>query len=119
MPAMVEHKGVANSIRFLSQRWHQSIRVANLAKAAIMSRRGFQKAFAKHTGSTPGRELRRFRLQRAAKLLANSNLKAHVIAKMCGYRKLNSFHVAFKQTTGLSPMQYRRRRARKAVPSSL
>jgi AraC-like DNA-binding protein len=42
------------------------------------------------------------------KLLAGSNYEARVIAEMCGFKRLNSFHVAFKQVTGLSPQQYRK-----------
>jgi len=107
--AIIRHKGIAHSLRLISAHWHKPIRVHSLAKAAAMSRRGFHKAFAKHTGRTPGSELRRIRLHKAIKLIINSGLKPRVIAQMCGYTKLNSFHVVFKQNTGLSPLQYRRR----------
>lgn len=110
--AAIKHRGIAQSVRFISAHWRKSIRVHSMAKAAAMSRRGFHKAFAKHTGRTPGRELRRIRLHNAMSLLVYSALKPQVIAKLCGYKRLNSFHVAFKQTTGLSPLQYRVRWAK-------
>ena len=46
-------------------------------------------------------------LDRAKKLLAESHYKLEVLARMCGYQSANSFCVAFKQTTGFSPKQFR------------
>lgn len=96
------------SLRFLSRHWQEPIGVADLAKAAALSRRGFQKAFTKQLGRSPGCELRRVRIEGAKKLLAGSNHEARIIAGMCGYKKVNTFHIAFKQATGLSPLQYRK-----------
>jgi AraC-like DNA-binding protein len=47
------------------------------------------------------------RIDRAKKLLAESHYKLEVLARMCGYQSANSFCVAFKQTTGVSPKQFR------------
>jgi transcriptional regulator GlxA family with amidase domain len=110
-PVAVKHQGIVMSLRFLSRHWHEPISVADLTGVAGLSRRGFQKAFAQHTGRSPGQELRRLRIAGAMNLLAGSNCEARVIAEMCGFKKLNSFHVAFKQATGLSPQQYRKRLA--------
>jgi len=104
----INHKAIVKSLSFVARHWHRSVRVDDLARAAAMSRRGFHKAFTKHVGRTPARELRRLRLQAAVKLLAGSDFDGETIAKRCGFGKLNSFYVAFKQATGLSPMQYRR-----------
>jgi len=35
-----------------------------------------------------------------------------VLAGMCGYQSANSFCVAFKQATGVSPKQYRDKQVR-------
>lgn len=111
VPLAVKHQGIATSLRFLSRHWHEPISVADLTKVAGMSSRGFQKAFVQHTRRSPGQELRRLRIAGALKLLAGSNYETPAVAKMCGFKKPNSFHVAFKQATGLSPQQYRKRLA--------
>ena len=72
-----------------------------------MSRRGLHKAFIEHLGRTPGEELHRVRIDRAKRLLVESNQKMEVLANMCGYQSANSFCVAFKQSAGVSPKQYR------------
>lgn len=72
-----------------------------------MSRRGWHTAFRKHTGQSPGNELRRLRIEYAKVLLTNTNHSLVVIAPMCGFRSANSFWVAFRQVTGISPGKYR------------
>jgi LacI family transcriptional regulator len=103
----VTHKGVANSLRFIWQHYHEPIQVNDLVRAAFMSRRGLHKAFLQQTGRTPGQVLQRVRIERAKKLLAETDYKLEVLATMCGYQSANSFCVAFKHATGRSPKQYR------------
>jgi LacI family transcriptional regulator len=103
----VKHKGVANSLRFIWEHASQPISVKDLIGVAAMSRRGLHKAFLDNVGRTPGQELQRVRIERAKRLLADSNHKLEVLANMCGYQSANSFCVAFKQATGKSPKQFR------------
>jgi LacI family transcriptional regulator len=103
----VRHKGVANSLRFIWEHASQPISVKDLVGVAAMSRRGLHKAFLDNVGRTPGQELQRVRIERAKRLLADSNHKLEVLANMCGYQSANSFCVAFKQATGQSPKQFR------------
>lgn len=103
----VTHKGVANSLRFIWQHYQEPIQVSDLEGAAFMSKRGLHKAFLQQVGRTPGQELQRVRIERAKRLLADTDLKVEVISGMCGYQSANSFNVAFKRVTGLSPKLYR------------
>ena len=103
----VNHKGVANSLRFIWEHYHEPISVKDLVGAAAMSRRGLHKAFLENLGRTPGQELQRVRIERAKRLLAESDHKVEIVAGMCGFQSANSFCVAFKQATTLSPKQFR------------
>jgi LacI family transcriptional regulator len=103
----VNHKGVARSLRFIWEHAHEPISVKDLVTVAAMSRRGLHKAFLEQLGRTPGQELQRVRIDRAKRLLAESSHKLEVLAEMCGYQSANSFCVAFKRATGMSPKQYR------------
>ena len=103
----VNHKGVANSLRFIWEHCHEMIGVEDLVGVAAMSRRGLHKAFMEHLGRTPGQELQRVRIERAKRLLRESGYKLEVLSNMCGYQSANSFCIAFKQATGMSPKQYR------------
>jgi LacI family transcriptional regulator len=103
----VSHKGVANSLRFIWEHADQPIGVKDLVDVAAMSRRGLHKAFLENIGRTPGQELQRVRIERAKRLLAESQHKLEVLAGLCGYQSFNSFCVAFKQATGMTPKQFR------------
>ncbi len=105
----VQHPGVARSLRFIWEHCHEPISVKDLVGVAAMSRRGLHNAFMQHLGRTPGEELHRVRIERARKLLRESSHKIEVLAGMCGYQGANSFCVAFKQATGVSPKQFRDR----------
>lgn len=103
----INHKGVANSLRFIWEHASEPISVKDLVGVAAMSRRGLHKAFLEAVGRTPGQELQRIRIERAKRLLTEAEHKIEVIATMCGYQSANSFCVAFKQATGMSPKQFR------------
>jgi len=112
----VNHKGVANSLRFIWEHCHEMIGVEDLVGVAAMSRRGLHKAFMEHLGRTPGQELQRVRIERAKRLLRESAYKLEVLANMCGYQSANSFCIAFKQAAGMSPKQYREQTRSAAEP---
>ncbi len=103
----VNHPGVAKGLRFLQEHYHEAIGVDDLAKAAAMSRRALHRAFLNAIGRPPGHELQRVRIEQAKRLLAESREKMEVVANLCGYQNGNSFWSAFKQSTGVSPKQYR------------
>ena len=103
----IDHPGVAKGLRYVWEHSHEPIGVQDLVTATAMSRRGLHKAFLKHLGRGPGQELRRVRLERAKRLLAESGQKIEVVAGQCGYQSANSFCVAFRTLTGMSPKEYR------------
>jgi LacI family transcriptional regulator len=104
----INHPGVARSLRYLWEHCHEPIGVDDLVRVAAMSRSGLHQAFLDHVGRPPGNELHRVRLERAKKLLAQSKTKLELLAERCGYQSANSFWVAFKQSTGLTPKQYQK-----------
>ena len=106
----IEHGAVARSLEFLQSRWQEPIKVSDLVRVSAMSRRGFTKAFERHTGSKPKLELSRLRLDHARRLLAETELPLARIAARCGYQSANSLLVAFKREYHLTPRQFRRHR---------
>jgi transcriptional regulator GlxA family with amidase domain len=103
------NRALYEGLNFLQEKWHEPITVSDLTRASALSQRGFQKAFMKHTGRSPGRELRRIRIERSKELLAGGDANLSAVAQQCGYRSLNSFWVAFRRVTGMSPGKYRSR----------
>lgn len=112
----VNHPGVARSLKFLLNHFHEPIGVNDLAREAAMSRRGFHQAFLEHIGRPPGHELQRVRIEHAKKLLVQSDRKMRIVGEDCGYQSANNFWFAFKQATGMSPERYRKKNTILLVP---
>lgn len=105
----INHPGLARCLRYVWENYNKPIGVDDLARAAAMSRSGLHQAFVDHLGRTPGAELHRVRIESAKRMLAQSRLKLEEIAGLSGYQSANSFWVAFRHTTGMSPKQYQKR----------
>ncbi|HEU6447208.1 MAG TPA: XylR family transcriptional regulator [Verrucomicrobiae bacterium] len=114
----INHPGIARSLRFMWEHCHEPIHVDDLAKIASMSVRNFHHAFVTNVGRSPGNELQRIRIERAKKLLSDTTEKMDVIGEMCGYENGNSFWVAFKRATGMSPKAYQKKQVRALIASS-
>lgn len=105
---MIPHPGIARSLRHIWSHCHKPLTVNDLAGIASMSVRSFYQAFTQHVGRPPGEEIHRVRIERAKKMLHETSHKLESIASLCGYGSANSFWVAFKMSTGMTPAQYRK-----------
>lgn len=103
----IRHPGVARGLRFMWDHYNKPIGVTDLARAASMSVRNFHQVFVDHLGRSPGSELFRIRIEHAKQLLQESGDKIEVIAELSGYNNNNSFEIAFKRSTGMTPREYR------------
>ena len=103
----VEHQGVARSLRFMLEHFHEPITIKDVVGAASMSRRGLHKAFLQVLGRTPGEELHALRMKKARQLLCETSHKIHSVAQMCGFQSANTFCISFRQAMKTSPGRFR------------
>lgn len=83
------------------------IDVADLARAAGLSRAHFSREFKRAFGETPHAYLLTRRLERAAALLRTTD---HGVARICvdvGWSSVGSFTTSFRRIHGLTPLEYR------------
>ncbi len=67
----------------------------------------FSTIFKKETGKSFVGYLTDFRMDRASRLLIETNEKSYIIAKSVGYTDPNYFSYVFKRRFGVSPSKYR------------
>ena len=67
--------------------------------------------FRDNTGGTVGDYIKKMRLERACRLLSQTDQPYKVIAPLCGFGSEYYFASFFKEMTGITPGEYRRRRA--------
>lgn len=104
----------------LAALWREPARdwtVAELAKAAALSRSAFAARFLELVGEPPMQHLTRVRMLVARDALANERASLADVAERAGYRSEAAFSRAFKRVTGVSPGRVRRGTAGSGQPS--
>lgn len=92
----------------LEQDFERSWTIEQMQDIAHMSRRSFVRTFRRATGQSPMGYLIRLRLQVAARLLLESEMRITDIALECGFNDSNYFTRQFRQIYKLSPREYRK-----------
>jgi transcriptional regulator GlxA family with amidase domain len=80
---------------------------ATLAAAAGVSERHLTRLFLKNLGRTPGRFVRRARVEAAAHLLTSTTLPMAAVATRCGFGTAETLRQAFVDRYGIPPARYR------------
>ena len=81
--------------------------VARLSEAAGLSRSALAERFTRLVGIAPMQYVQGWRIQIAANALAQTDRPIKQVAEDCGYSAETSFHRAFKQQTGFTPLEWR------------
>lgn len=100
---------VARACRWLEDNHARPVRIGELAEATHLTERTLLRRFRKAVGRSPSQYLQAVRVERAKRLLETGGESAGEIASMVGYADAASFFKAFRELTGLTPGEYRRR----------
>jgi AraC family transcriptional regulator len=85
--------------------------LAEMAGSACLSPWHFSRAFKNATGQTPRAFVGACRIDRARRLLADSDLPLSQVAQQCGFADQPHFSTAFRRHTGMTPRAFRCRHA--------
>lgn len=101
---------MVRSLRFIRENSNRNLLVADLAKAAGVSRRALQDLFQRFLDRTPMDEIHRCRTERISRLLVETNMTVGQIGEISGFEV--DAHVArfFSRQTGMTPLAYRRKK---------
>ena len=88
-------------------RYAESLDVADMARAAGLSRAHFSREFRRTFGESPHAYLLTRRMERAAALLRGTDRSVADICLSVGLRSIGSFTTTFTRTYGRSPTAYR------------
>lgn len=113
----IEDETLSRALDFIAERIREPIQVEDVLDHLNVSRRMLEQRFARFLGRTPAAVIRRKRLERAARLLYDSELSVAEIAARCGFRSPETLTRAFRSEFGHPPSALRRRGARTpAIP---
>ncbi len=100
---------IGKVIDHLESHYTDKIYLDELAEMAYMSTRNFQRIFRKAVGSSPSNYIMQIRLQKARKLLRNTENPVADIAIEAGFGDSNYFIKCFKKELGITPVKFRMR----------
>ena len=106
-PAAARHSVVQDALDHIASHLEDDLSTATLAARAAVSERHLSRLFRSEVGLTPGRLVRRARVEAAAQLLGASDLTVQSIAGRCGFGTVEALRQAFVGTYGVSPTHYR------------
>lgn len=104
----VEDPDVAEALRHIRRHAVEGLSVKQLLESAAVNRRTLERRFVRVLGHTPLEEIRRVRLERA-KALLQTDLPIYQVAARSGFATPEYLATSFRQATGLTPTEYRRR----------
>ena len=96
-------------VEFVTAHFHEPILVADLAEQAMLSESQLHREFGRRFGITPNQYIREVRIGVARHILETEDLSMAQVASQCGFYDQSHFSRQFKTSTGLTPLQYRRR----------
>jgi LacI family transcriptional regulator len=102
---------LAAGVRLIRQRAFDHLTVNEVARAAGMSRRVFERRFSRQVGRSPKAEILRLRLERVKQLLADTDLALSEIAGKTGFKYGEYLHTVFTHKIGLTPGEFRRQQS--------
>jgi PAS domain S-box-containing protein len=102
-----DYSAVAKVVQHIQKNFTETLRVADLAKRAGLSVYQFEQRIRKIFQLTAGQLIQKTRMEAAVQRLRETNDPIATIALDCGYSDQSAFTRQFKQTTGLSPSDYR------------
>jgi len=99
---------VAQALRIVQEKAATSLWIDAIAGMLAMSRRSLEIRFERAMGRTIHDEIRRVRLERARRLLLETDLSLDKIAAIAGFNTASYLGQVFKSHTDMTPNQYRR-----------
>ena len=99
---------VRRAVEFVHYNYANHITVSDMAKYVSLNRSYLFTLFQRVLKISPQEFLTTFRLTRAKEQLRLTNATVAAIAQSVGYRDPLVFSKAFKQMTGMTPVQYRK-----------
>ncbi len=95
------------ALRFIYERACDPISVGDVVDAVGINRRSLERRFQETLGTSPHHEIRRIRMERAQRLLAETSLTVAEIASICGMGNADSLWDNFTLLLKQSPSAYR------------
>lgn len=94
---------------YIHEHYSEKISIPELAEIAFLSERECYRVFQNHLHMTPIEYIKSYRIQAARQMLADTQMPITEIGYACGLGNASYFGKTFRESTGCTPLQYRRK----------
>ena len=105
-----DHPKVALALRYIAESANRRIKVNDVVNAVATNRRTLERNFSEFTGRTISQEISRMRIERAKRLMMESDLSLKELSAELGYRNSDHFYKSFLRAEGQNPSSFRKAR---------
>ena len=98
---------VKQMLQFIHRNYAEELTSADIATSACVSESECLRCFRATLGTTPIRYLREYRVQAAARRLADTQEPVAMVAVECGFQDVSYFTKTFREIMGSTPRAYR------------
>ena len=103
----VDNRKLIDSIHLMETHLEEPLAQGALAAAVGISRRQLERLFRRHVGRPPNRYYMQLRLDRARKLLLQTDMAVVDVAMACGFVSASHFAKCYRRLHGVTPRQAR------------
>lgn len=105
----IDDELVSAALRFIAEHAHDRIRVGDVASAVATTQRTLERRFKAKLGRTIAHEINRFRVERAKRHLADTDMLIKQVAAASGFSDANQMYEVFRRIADTTPSDYRKR----------
>ena len=103
-----QNEAVANVLNFIHKNYRRHIELADLCRAAFVSRAHLTRVFETTTGYTPYEYLIKYRISKSKERLLCTADSVEEVAKQVGFSHASNFISSFRKLEGTTPAKYRK-----------
>lgn len=100
---------IQKALEYIREYYDQGITLEEIAERLHVTEEYLSGQFRKETGRTFTETIRKYRIENVKKLLTTTTYKLNEIAEMVGYSDPKYMSRAFKEETGILPLEYRKK----------
>ncbi|MGQ0635939.1 MAG: substrate-binding domain-containing protein [Planctomycetaceae bacterium] len=104
----IDDADVASAVRFIRDNAHRPLHIRDVLAQVPVSRRSLERRFRAALGRSMLDEIRRVHVERACRLLTETDFPVPVIAEACGFSDAKQLWLVFRQSLERTPSEYRR-----------
>lgn len=101
------YDGFRRILQYVNEQYDQPLTIREAARRFGVSYEHLSRLYRERTGLTFSEHVRMLRMNKAKRLLQETDMTVYDVAVRCGYSSERSFYRAFRAETGKSPRQYR------------